>query len=109
MISSLNGDCSRFMYERQGVDEVRLDKQNAFLVRKISLKKQECFDQAPNPDERDKCLSQIVFVLKKQENDLQGTKGRPVFFFGFLLIGAGLARIYPQNHRLLPVFRRPDA
>jgi len=27
------------MCERQGVDEVRLDKQNAFLVRKISLKK----------------------------------------------------------------------
>ncbi len=39
MISSLKGGRSRFMYERQGVDEVRLDKQNAFLVRKISLKK----------------------------------------------------------------------
>jgi len=30
----------------------------------------EVADLLPNPDERDKCLSQIVFLLKKQENDL---------------------------------------
>jgi len=25
---------------------------------------------SPNPDERDKCLSQIIFLQKKQENNL---------------------------------------
>jgi len=39
MISLLKDGRSLFMCDRQGVDEVRLDKQNAFLVRKNSLKK----------------------------------------------------------------------